>query len=31
VFKDGKLMMPFGTPGGDTQPQAMTQVFLNIQ
>ncbi len=30
VFKDGKMMMPFGTPGGDTQPQAMTQVFLNM-
>ncbi|MEE8046334.1 MAG: gamma-glutamyltransferase family protein [Dehalococcoidia bacterium] len=30
VFRDGKLMMPFGTPGGDTQPQAMTQVFLNM-
>jgi gamma-glutamyltranspeptidase/glutathione hydrolase len=22
--------MPFGTPGGDTQPQTMLQVFLNI-
>ena len=22
--------MPFGTPGGDVQPQAMLQVFLNI-
>ena len=26
---DGKLMMPFGTPGGDVQQQAMLQVFLN--
>ena len=23
-------MMPFGTPGGDAQPQSMTQVFLNM-
>ena len=30
VFRDGKLMMPFGTPGGDAQPQSMTQVFLNM-
>jgi gamma-glutamyltranspeptidase/glutathione hydrolase len=30
VFRDGKLMMPFGTPGGDGQPQSMTQVFLNM-
>ena len=30
VFKDGKLFMPFGTPGGDMQVQAMVQVFLNI-
>ena len=22
--------MPFGTPGGDAQPQAMSQVFLNM-
>ena len=22
--------MPFGTPGGDQQPQAMIQVFLNV-
>ena len=22
--------MPFGTPGGDVQPQAMLQVFLNM-
>jgi gamma-glutamyltranspeptidase/glutathione hydrolase len=30
VFKDGKMMMPFGTPGGDAQPQVMTQTFLNM-
>ena len=30
VFKDGKLFMPFGTPGGDTQCTSMVQLFLNI-
>jgi len=30
VTKDGKLWMSFGTPGGDQQPQAMVQVFLNM-
>jgi gamma-glutamyltranspeptidase / glutathione hydrolase len=30
AFKDGKLYMPFGTPGGDMQCQSMVQVFLNI-
>ena len=30
AFKDGKLFMPFGAPGGDGQCQAMVQVFLNI-
>jgi gamma-glutamyltranspeptidase/glutathione hydrolase len=30
AFRDGKLLMPFGTPGGDVQQQAMLQVFLNI-
>jgi gamma-glutamyltranspeptidase / glutathione hydrolase len=30
AFKDGRLFMPFGTPGGDVQQQAMLQVFLNI-
>jgi gamma-glutamyltranspeptidase/glutathione hydrolase len=30
AFRDGKLFMPFGTPGGDVQQQAMLQVFLNI-
>jgi len=24
---DGKMTMPFGTPGGDVQCQAMLQVF----
>ena len=30
ALKDGKLFMPFGSPGNDVQPQAMTQVFLNM-
>jgi gamma-glutamyltranspeptidase / glutathione hydrolase len=30
AFKDGRLFMPFGTPGGDVQQQAMLQVFLNV-
>ena len=30
AFKDGRLFMPFGTPGGDVQLQAMLQAFLNI-
>jgi len=30
AFKNGRVYMPFGTPGGDVQPQAMLQVFLNI-
>jgi gamma-glutamyltranspeptidase/glutathione hydrolase len=29
AFTAGKLLMPFGTPGGDVQQQAMLQVFLN--
>src|SRR3989441_12892573 len=29
AFRDGRLFMPFGTPGGDVQQQAMLQVFLN--
>ncbi|HEX2830449.1 MAG TPA: gamma-glutamyltransferase family protein [Burkholderiales bacterium] len=29
-LKNGKAFMPFGTPGGDVQPQAMLQVFLNV-
>jgi gamma-glutamyltranspeptidase/glutathione hydrolase len=30
AFRDGKLFMPFGTPGGDMQPQSMLQTFLNV-
>jgi len=30
AFKDGKLLMAWGTPGGDVQIQAMLQVFLNV-
>jgi gamma-glutamyltranspeptidase/glutathione hydrolase len=30
ALQDGKLLMPFGTPGGDVQQQAMLQVLLNI-
>ena len=30
AFTDGRLLMPFGTPGGDVQQQAMLQVFLNV-
>src|SRR5437879_1237853 len=30
AFADGRLLMPFGTPGGDVQQQAMLQVFLNV-
>ncbi|MBI3127037.1 MAG: gamma-glutamyltransferase [Candidatus Tectomicrobia bacterium] len=30
VLKDGEFYMTLGTPGGDVQPQAMAQVFLNI-
>lgn len=30
AFRDGKLWMPFGTPGGDVQCQAMVQLFLNV-
>ena len=30
AFKNGKLFMPFGCPGGDAQPQAMVQTFLNV-
>ena len=29
AFTGGKLLMPFGTPGGDVQQQAMLQVLLN--
>ena len=30
VTRGKELFMAFGTPGGDQQPQAMVQVFLNI-
>ena len=30
AFRDGKVWMPFGTPGGDVQPQSMVQMFLNV-
>ncbi len=30
VTKDGRGFMPFGTPGGDVQCQAMLQVLLNV-
>ena len=30
VLADGRAVMPFGTPGGDVQQQAMLQVLLNI-
>ena len=31
AMRKGKLSMPFGTPGGDVQAQAMLQVFLNME
>ncbi|HEX7075540.1 MAG TPA: gamma-glutamyltransferase [Hyphomicrobiaceae bacterium] len=30
AIRPGRFVMPFGTPGGDVQSQAMLQVFLNI-
>ncbi len=30
ALRDGKAFMPFGSPGNDIQPQAMLQVFLNV-
>jgi gamma-glutamyltranspeptidase/glutathione hydrolase len=30
LLKDGRAVMPFGTPGGDVQQQAMLQVLLNV-
>jgi len=30
AFKNGRLLMAWGTPGGDVQIQAMLQVFLNV-
>jgi gamma-glutamyltranspeptidase/glutathione hydrolase len=30
VLKDGRLFMPYGTPGNDMQPQAMVQFLVNL-
>lgn len=30
AFRDGRLFMPFGTPGADMQPQSMLQTFINV-
>ena len=30
ILGDGQAIMPFGTPGGDVQTQAMLQVLLNV-
>jgi gamma-glutamyltranspeptidase / glutathione hydrolase len=30
ALQDGRALMPFGTPGGDVQQQAMLQVLLNV-
>jgi gamma-glutamyltranspeptidase/glutathione hydrolase len=30
AMRKGELLMPFGSPGGDVQVQAMLQVFLNV-
>ena len=30
AIRDGRFLMPFGTPGGDVQTQAMLQAFLNL-
>lgn len=30
VMKDGRLVMPYGTPGNDVQPQAMVQFLVNF-
>ncbi|HEY0246684.1 MAG TPA: gamma-glutamyltransferase family protein [Gryllotalpicola sp.] len=30
VLKDGKLAMPYGSPGNDVQPQAMVQFLVNF-
>ena len=30
AMREGKPLMPFGTPGGDVQPQSMVQLFLNV-
>lgn len=30
VMRDGRVISPFGTPGGDVQPQAMVQFLINL-
>jgi gamma-glutamyltranspeptidase / glutathione hydrolase len=30
LVRDGRALMPFGTPGGDAQGQAMVQVVINV-
>jgi len=30
ALRNGKAFLPFGSPGNDVQPQAMLQVFLNL-
>ncbi len=30
ILKDGRVFAPFGTPGNDTQPQAMVQFLVNL-
>jgi gamma-glutamyltranspeptidase/glutathione hydrolase len=30
ALRNGRVYMPFGSPGNDIQPQAMLQVFLNV-
>jgi gamma-glutamyltranspeptidase/glutathione hydrolase len=30
AMRNGRVYMPFGSPGNDIQPQAMLQVFLNV-
>lgn len=30
ILKDGRLFAPYGTPGNDTQPQAMVQLIVNM-
>jgi gamma-glutamyltranspeptidase/glutathione hydrolase len=30
VYRNGEFWMAYGTPGGDVQPQALIQVFLNM-
>ncbi|MDX2156121.1 MAG: gamma-glutamyltransferase [Hyphomicrobiaceae bacterium] len=30
ILENGRAVMPFGTPGGDVQSQAMLQVLLNV-